>query len=261
MDYDAFMEIVRNTRSIRRFRPDPVPDDSIDKIIEAARWAPSGFNQQPWEFVVVKDAAYRGKIAGWYGEYMAQTRTMETTREAWQKAWDPEPTGSAADFSVAPVYILLLGDTRTKPGLPMSMRYNPARQEYIFTASLANAFLYMHMAAGVLGLASQWVSGVASPYVHCLVKDLLGTPGGTRDLRHARRRPSRGRGPAEAPAGEVRDGALRLLRAGRLPLGRRGEGLRAQGPQLDHGLPRAAGRQAAAGLTKVMLRRLPAGVS
>ena len=146
MDYDAFMEIVRNTRSIRRFRPDPVPDDSIDKIIEAGRWAPSGFNQQPWEFVVVKDAAYRGKIAGWYGEYMAQTRTMETTREGWQKAWDPEPTGSAADFSVAPVYILLLGDTRTKPGLPMSMRYNPARQEYIFTASLANAFLYMHMA-------------------------------------------------------------------------------------------------------------------
>ncbi len=126
---------------------------------------------------MIKDAAYRGKIAGWYGEYMAQTRTMEATREAWQKAWDPEPTGSAADFSVAPVFILLLGDTRTKPGLPMSMRYNPARQEYIFTASLANAFLYMHMAAGVLGLASQWVSGIASPYVHCLVKDLLGTPG------------------------------------------------------------------------------------
>ena len=176
MDYDAFMEIVRHTRSIRRFRPDPVPDDLVDKIIEAARWAPSGFNQQPWEFVVVKDPGYRAKIVGWYGEYMAQTRTMETTREAWQKAWDPEPTGSAADFSVAPVYILLLGDVRTKPGLPMSMRYNAARQEYIFTASLANAFLYMHMAASVLGLASQWISGVASPYLHCLIKDLLGLP-------------------------------------------------------------------------------------
>jgi nitroreductase len=176
MDYDAFMEIVKETRSIRRFKPDPVPDDLVDKMIEAARWAPSGFNQQPWEFVVVRDAELRGRIAGWYGEYMAQTRTMETTREAWQKSWDPEPTGSAADFSVAPVYILVLGDNRTRAGLPMSMRYNPARQEYVFSAGLSNALLYLHMAASVLGLASQWVSGIASPYVHCLVKDLLGIP-------------------------------------------------------------------------------------
>ena len=190
---------------------------------------------------------------------MAQTRTMETTREAWQKAWDPEPTGSAADFSVAPVYILLLGDTRTKPGLPMSMRYNPARQEYIFTASLANAFLYMHMAAGALGLASQWVSGVASPYLHCLIKDLLGIPAELEIYDMLAVGHPAVRGPAEAPAGEVRDGALRLLRAGRLPLGRRGQGLRAQGPQLDHGLPRTAGRQAAAGLTKVMPGRLARG--
>ena len=176
MDYDAFMEIVKETRSIRRFKPDPVPDDLVDKMIEAARWAPSGFNQQPWEFVVVRDAGLRGKIAGWYGEYMAQTRVMETTREVWQKSWDPEPTGSAADFSVAPVYILVLGDNRTRAGLPMSMRYNPARQEYVFSAGLSNALLYLHMAGSVLGLASQWISGIASPYLHCLVKDLLGIP-------------------------------------------------------------------------------------
>jgi nitroreductase len=176
MDYDAFMEIVRETRSVRRFKPDPVTDDQVGRIIEAGRWAPSGFNQQPWEFVVLRDPDYRAKIAGWYGEYMDQTRVMESTREEWQKSWDPEPTGSAADFSVAPVYILVLGDLRTRAGLPMSMRYNAARQEYVFTAGLSNALLYMHMAASVLGLASQWISGVASPYLHCLIKDLLGIP-------------------------------------------------------------------------------------
>ena len=58
MDYDAFMEIVRNTRSIRRFRPDPVPDDSIDKIDRRRALGSIRLQrQQPWEFVVVKKAA------------------------------------------------------------------------------------------------------------------------------------------------------------------------------------------------------------
>jgi nitroreductase len=176
MEYEDFLELIQNIRSIRRFKPDPIPDDYVEKIIEAARWAPSGFNQQPWDFVVVKNPEYRNKIANWYSEYVIQSRLMETTRESWQKAWNPEPTGSEADYSIAPVYIILLGDTRTKEGLPMAVRYNPYRQEYIFTASLTNAFLYMHMAASTLGLASQYISGVASPYVQCLTKDLLGIP-------------------------------------------------------------------------------------
>lgn len=177
MDYDALMDIIRNTRSIRRFKPDPVPDELIDKIIEAARWAPSGFNQQPWEFVVVRDPGYRAQIAGWYGQYMAQTREMETTREAWMKSWDPEPAGSEADYVTAPAYIIVLNDTRAQDGLPMSIRFNAARLDYIVQTSLTNAFLYMHMAAATLGLASQWISGVASPHVHCMTKGLLGIPG------------------------------------------------------------------------------------
>ncbi|MFO7772970.1 MAG: nitroreductase family protein [Dehalococcoidia bacterium] len=55
MDYDSFLELVKKRRSIRRFKPDPVPDEYVDKIIEAVRWAPSGFNLQPWDFVVVNE--------------------------------------------------------------------------------------------------------------------------------------------------------------------------------------------------------------
>jgi nitroreductase len=176
MDYQAFLELVDNTRSLRRFKPDPVPDDLIDKMIEAARRAPSGFNQQPWEFVIIKKPELRQKIAGWCGEYIAQSAKMETTRESWQKAWNPEPVGSAADYGTAPVYILLLGDTRTQEGLPMGVRFDEHRREYIFTSSLANAFLYLHMCAGILGLASQWVSAVTVPYAQCQIKNLIGIP-------------------------------------------------------------------------------------
>jgi len=44
MEYDGLLELVKKRRSIRRFKPDPIPDGYIEKIIEVARWAPSGFN-------------------------------------------------------------------------------------------------------------------------------------------------------------------------------------------------------------------------
>lgn len=174
MEYNALLKLVKSTRSIRRFKPDPIPDEYIDKIIEVARWAPSGFNQQPWEFVVVKKAELRKKIAQYTGTYWSQSREMEATRESWQGTWNPEPVGSAADYSTAPVYILLFGDTRANEGLPMGVRFDEHRRRTILVSSLANTFLYMHMAAGTLGLASQWVSAVSTTYAHCMIKDLLG---------------------------------------------------------------------------------------
>ena len=174
MDYDALLELVKNTRSIRRFKPDPVPNEYIEKIIEIARWAPSGFNQQPWEFIVVRKSKFRKRIAELCVIYKSESKEMEATRESWQKAPKLRPISSDADFRVAPVYIILFGDTRTIEGLPMAVRFDEHRRKTIYTSSLANAFLYLHMAAGTLGLASQWVSAVQTPYAQCLIKDLLG---------------------------------------------------------------------------------------
>jgi len=54
-----FYDTIRRRRSIRTYRPDPVPDDVLNRILEAGRLAPSAKNIQPWKFVVVKDAAIR----------------------------------------------------------------------------------------------------------------------------------------------------------------------------------------------------------
>ena len=53
--YEAFLELVKSRRTIRAIKPDPLPDELIDKLLEAARWAPTGFNMQPVEFLVVKE--------------------------------------------------------------------------------------------------------------------------------------------------------------------------------------------------------------
>ncbi len=54
MRYEGLLSLVQKRRSIRKFKPDTIPDDYIHKIIEAASWVPSGANSQPWHFVVIK---------------------------------------------------------------------------------------------------------------------------------------------------------------------------------------------------------------
>ena len=54
-DYASLLGLLKFRRSVRGFRPDPVPRALIEQILEAARWAPSAGNSQPWEFLVVED--------------------------------------------------------------------------------------------------------------------------------------------------------------------------------------------------------------
>ncbi len=113
MDYKTFLEFVKTRRTIRAIKPDSIPDDVVAKLIEAARWAPSGFNMQPWEFVVVKDLALRTAIKEVVDNYRANDFfAMEATREEWQGSpWTPSVHGEFG-LPLAPVFIVLFGDTR-----------------------------------------------------------------------------------------------------------------------------------------------------
>jgi nitroreductase len=64
----GLFEAMYTARALRRFKPDPVPDDVITKILDAAIRAPSGSNAQDWLFVVVKDAERRRKLAQIYAK-------------------------------------------------------------------------------------------------------------------------------------------------------------------------------------------------
>jgi len=55
-------EAIRQRRSIRSFRSDPVPDDMVHEILEAARLAPSASNRQPWRFIVVTDGKEKARL-------------------------------------------------------------------------------------------------------------------------------------------------------------------------------------------------------
>ena len=58
-----FYDVIKTRRSVRSFQKNGISDDVLERILEAARIAPSGNNRQPWRFVVVKDEQTKKKIA------------------------------------------------------------------------------------------------------------------------------------------------------------------------------------------------------
>lgn len=66
------LSAIMNRRSIRRFRPDPIPRVVVEQLLTAAMWAPSAHNRQPWRFVVIEDYATKIRLAEAMGERLRQ---------------------------------------------------------------------------------------------------------------------------------------------------------------------------------------------
>jgi nitroreductase len=62
----GLFEAMYSQRAVRAFKPDPVPDEVIRKLIEAATKAPSGSNRQGWKFLVIRDVELKRKIGEYY---------------------------------------------------------------------------------------------------------------------------------------------------------------------------------------------------
>lgn len=69
------LELLKGRRSIRKYKPTPVEEEKIKKCLEAAQWAPSASNKQPWEFMIVKNTKTRQKLAELhpYAKFVAES--------------------------------------------------------------------------------------------------------------------------------------------------------------------------------------------
>jgi len=177
MDADALLELVRLRRSTRRFRPDDVPLASIEKMLEIARWAMSGANAQPWEFVVVREKELLQKIAeSWY-EPHRDVFTIEQMRIP-ELRLTPLRDGcqAVAPWRNAPVMILVLGDKRTFQAtiLAANILNTEGAADAIYLKNMANTTQLLHLAAAAQGLGSMWLS-VNRPWGQAL-KRLLNIP-------------------------------------------------------------------------------------
>ena len=74
----GLFEALYTNRAIRRFRPDPIPDSVISKVIESATQAPNGSNQQRWRFLVIRDPGVRRRVGDVYRRAMDELVPAET---------------------------------------------------------------------------------------------------------------------------------------------------------------------------------------
>jgi nitroreductase len=82
---DATMKVIQDRRSIREYTAEPVSDQDLDMILEAARQAPSGENAQPWRFLIVKDAETRKKLGALAGGGSGRRFTAEFVTKKMQE--------------------------------------------------------------------------------------------------------------------------------------------------------------------------------
>lgn len=79
-------EAMSTLRAVRRLRPDPIPDEVLHRVLQAAVWGPTGANRQPWRVVVVKDPQKRQALQGlyqpaWQRFSVAYSKGMESLPE------------------------------------------------------------------------------------------------------------------------------------------------------------------------------------
>jgi len=109
------LKAIRERRSIRTFRADPVEPEKIEAILEAGRWAPSGKNTQPWRFVVVESQEKREQL----GRLVTQMDMIRTapvtiavlldTEAGYDRIKDVQAIGACAQNMLLAAHSLGLG--------------------------------------------------------------------------------------------------------------------------------------------------------
>ena len=103
--------MIKTRRSVREFKQDQIPDDEIKFLIDCARYAPTGFNTQPWSFLVIKNKDAMRKISESGKKSMIPL--LEPMKDSSQKARDFLvflKTKGTDMFYNAPVLVIILGN-------------------------------------------------------------------------------------------------------------------------------------------------------
>jgi nitroreductase len=136
-----FYDVVRTRRSVRSFKKNPIPEEVLSRVLEAARVAPSGSNRQPWKFILVRDEALKQKMI------------------------------SACDnqkfMADAPLIVVACGQK-------LSFNRGGYMREMSMLIDVSIAFTHLILAARAEGLGTCWIGAFKNDEI----KKLLGVPEG-----------------------------------------------------------------------------------
>lgn len=141
-------DAIYGRRSIRRFKPDAVPRELMEQVLDAAIKAPSGMNRQPWRFVVL--------------EHEKKDRVAEILNKEISRLKKLNKSIGAAEATVkvilsAPVLVLVFNSESRMKGL---VRFFSSVMDVLDIQSVGGAVQTMLLAAQDLGLGTLWIGNV-----------------------------------------------------------------------------------------------------
>lgn len=141
------LEAIKGRRSIRAFKSDDLPKETVEKLVEAARWAPSAGNIQPWEFIIIRKPEIKRKLA-------------ETALEQ-------------SFIEDAPIVIVVCANEERS-----SQGYGVRGKTLYCIQDTAAAIQNIHLAAYSLGLGTCWIGAFKEEEA----KRILKVPDGVRPV-------------------------------------------------------------------------------
>ena len=157
-------DAINSRRSIRRYTAAPVDDKTVNKVLEAGRWAPSWANTQCWRFVVVRDPDTKAQISQSLMKIQLEDRLV-----------DNPATKTISDIPVLVVVCAETGISGCKPGATPDGNYVTDKGDW-FMFDTALAVQNMVLAAHGLGLGTVIIGAFDAK----MVEEILGVPEGYR---------------------------------------------------------------------------------
>lgn len=151
--YDQLFDVIRNRRMVYDYAgpDDEVTEADVEAVLDAARWAPSGHNSQPWEFVVIRDRDRLDALAD-----------LLRKQRDWVRSVDEDfPSHGRVYLDQVPVAIVVLGDWRARNWYPETPKWHPGEWDLvtdIYHESIGCCMQNIHLAAKALGLGTVHVS-------------------------------------------------------------------------------------------------------
>jgi F420 biosynthesis protein FbiB-like protein len=144
----GLIDIITSRRSIRRFLDQPVPPELIEAVLEAARWAPSAHNRQPWRFVVITESASRQQLARDMANKLEADSRLDGKAES---AIQADSTRSYQRLTSAPVHILVCLSMEEMDRYPDRPRKRAELRMAIQSTAMASQNLLLAAHAAELG--------------------------------------------------------------------------------------------------------------
>lgn len=148
----SLLNILISRRSLRRYLPEPVPHQLIERLLQAAIWAPSAHNRQPWRFAVIETTAKKEILAQAMGKRLRQDLAADSVPH---EVIEADANRSYSRITSAPVLIVLCLSMLDMDQYPDARR---SQFEYVMAVqSVAMAGQNLLLAAHEAGLGACWM--------------------------------------------------------------------------------------------------------